>query len=60
MRQPQPASDNSIAAERLERLVLIKHWLQELALLASDGAKARVLQHQIETNLDVLNSQFPR
>ena len=60
MRQPQPEPEDSLAAERLERILLIKHWLQELTLLASDGAKARELQHQIETNLDVLLRQFPR
>ena len=60
LREPQPASEGSVAAEQVERVSLIKHWLAELTLLASAGAKARVLQHQIETNLDVLIRQLPR
>ena len=60
LRQPRPAPENSIAAEQVERILLIKNWLRELTLLASDNDEARQLQHQIETNLDVLISQFPR
>ena len=60
MREPQTASEESIAAEQIERIFLIKHWLQELTLLASDAARARQLQHHIETNLDVLMRGFQR
>jgi len=60
LRQPEPAPGDSTAPEQAERILLIKEWLQQLTLLASDGAKARQLQHQIETNLAVLISQFPR